>query len=53
MRLRSEMWDLIDHTTDRVLLIDLGPDEGRGRLSLEAWGKSLDDPAAHNGILVI
>jgi CRISPR-associated protein Cas2 len=53
MGLRSEMWELIDHATDRVLLIDLGPDEGRGRLALESWGIPLDDPAAHNGILII
>jgi CRISPR-associated protein Cas2 len=53
MRLRSEMWELINHATDRVLLIDLGPDEGRGRSALESWGKPLDDPAAHNGILIV
>ena len=52
-RLRTDLWDLIDHSTDRVLLIDLGPDEGRGKSALESWGKPLDDPAAHDGILVI
>ena len=53
LRLRTEMWELIDHSSDRVLLIDLGPDEGRGRSAMESWGKPLEDPAAHNGILVI
>lgn len=53
LRLRAEMWELIDHSTDRVLLIDLGPDEGRGQSALESWGKPLDDPASHNGILIV
>ncbi len=53
LRLRAEMWELINHLTDRVLLVDLGPDDGRGRAAMESWGKPLDDPAAHDGILVI
>jgi CRISPR-associated protein Cas2 len=53
LRLRSEMWELIDHSTDRILLVDLGPDDGRGDTALESWGNALADPAAHDGILVI
>jgi CRISPR-associated protein Cas2 len=53
LRLRDEMWELIDHSTDRVLLVDLGPDEGRGGSALESWGMPLNDPAAHDGILVV
>lgn len=53
LRLRSEIWELINHATDRILLVDLGPDEGRGESALESWGMALNDPAAHNGILVI
>ena len=52
-RLRCEIWPLVDHSTDRILLIDLGPDDGRVATALESWGKPLDDPAAHDGILVI
>ena len=53
LRLRAELWDLIDHSTDRILLVDLGPDDGRGLTAVEAWGKSLEDPASHDGIIVI
>lgn len=53
LRLRAEIWELINHATDRILLVDLGPDEGRGQTTLESWGAALQDPAAHNGILVI
>lgn len=53
MRMRGELWELLDHATDRILVIDLGPDDGRGRAALEAWGKPLEDPARHDGILVV
>lgn len=53
LRLRTEAWELIHHAEDRVLLIDLGPDDGRGRSALEFWGKPLGDPAEHDGTLII
>lgn len=53
LRLRAEMWELIDHATDRFLIVDLGPDDGRGHFALEAWGCALQDPAAHDGILIV
>jgi CRISPR-associated protein Cas2 len=51
--LRGELWPLIDHSTDRILLVDLGPDEGRGKSALEMWGKALVDPANHDGVLIM
>jgi CRISPR-associated protein Cas2 len=53
LRLRSELWTMIDHATDRILIIDLGPDDGRGRQAMESWGKPLGDPAEHDGTIVI
>ncbi len=52
-RLRCEIWPLVDHANDRILLVNLGPDNGKAAAALESWGKPLDDPAAHDGILVI
>lgn len=52
-RMKTELWDLINHATDRILLINLGPEDGRGLSACESWGKPLDDPASHDGILVI
>jgi CRISPR-associated protein Cas2 len=49
LKLRAALWELIDHAEDRVVLIDLGPDDGRGRESVETWGKALEDPAAATG----
>lgn len=53
LRLREELWDLIDHSTDRVMLVDLGPDDGRGRAAIESWGKPLDDAAKGDGPLIV
>lgn len=52
-KLRTDLWELIDHSTDRLLLIDLGPEEGRGQLAVETWGQALQDPATHEGILIV
>ena len=53
VRMRTELWELIDHSTDRVLVVDLGPDDGRGKEALESWGKAMEDPAAHEGMLIV
>jgi CRISPR-associated protein Cas2 len=52
-RLRNELWPLMDHASDRVLLVNLGPDEGRAATAIEFWGDRLEDPAAHDGLLII
>ena len=53
LHLRSALWTLIDHSADRVLLIDLGPDDGRGRTAIESWGQPLEDPAGGDGPLIV
>ena len=53
MRMRAEVWDIINQSEDRVLLVDLGPDDGRGRTTVEEWGKALEDPANHDGPLIL
>lgn len=52
IRMRGELWELIDHSMDRILIIDLGPDDGRGGTAVEAWGRPLDDLARHDGTLI-
>jgi CRISPR-associated protein Cas2 len=39
-RCRHELGELIHHTEDQVLFIDLGPTEGRGDRVITALGKS-------------
>jgi CRISPR-associated protein Cas2 len=47
VRLRTELSDIIHHTEDQVLFVNLGPAEGRGDRVITALGKpyfSLDAP---------
>ena len=37
----SEMSAIIDHQEDQVMLIDIGPADGRGKQSIETVGKRL------------
>jgi len=53
LHMRSALWEILNHAEDRVLLIDLGPDDGRGRTALESWGLPLEDPAPTGGPLII
>ena len=53
LRMRSDLWPLIDHRADRLVLIDLGPEDGRGRHAIESWGQPLQDSAGHDVILII
>lgn len=39
VRLRAELAEIIHHTEDQVLFVDLGPAEGRGDRVITALGK--------------
>lgn len=44
---RSQLSDIIHHTQDQILFINLGPSEGRGERVIEALGQpyaSVDSP---------
>jgi CRISPR-associated protein Cas2 len=43
---------VINHWEDQVMLIDIGPAEGRGRESIEAIGRALD-PERNERITII
>jgi CRISPR-associated protein Cas2 len=47
VRLRAQLSDIIDHSGDQVLFVNLGPAEGRGDRVITALGKpytALDGP---------
>jgi CRISPR-associated protein Cas2 len=39
--LMAELSELIDHREDQVMLIDIGPAQGRGRQSIETIGRAM------------
>lgn len=53
LKMRAELWEVLNQAEDRLLLIDLGPDDGRGKTSIESWGLPLDDPAPSGGPLIV
>ncbi len=53
LKMRAEVWNIINQGEDRVLLVDLGPEEGRGQTVVEEWGKALVDPAKSDGPLIL
>ena len=53
VRLRTELWELLNLGEDRVLLVDLGPAGGRTADAMEVWGKPLDDPATSDGPQIV
>lgn len=53
LRLRSDLWGLMDHAADRIMLVDLGPEDGRGKNAIECWGNPLNDPVKSDDILIV
>ena len=50
--LRSDLWELIDLATDRVLIVDLGPQNGRGS-EMEIWGRPYEETLFTGGPHII
>ena len=53
LTLRTELWDILKHDEDRLLLIDLGPADGTGTEKWETWGCPLVDIASFDGPQVV
>lgn len=53
LTLKTELWELLNLSEDRLLILDLGPAEGRGLEAWETWGKPLVDLAEFNGPQII
>lgn len=53
LQLRSELWAILKHDEDRLLLIDLGPVDGLGAERWETWGCAMTDPAHFDGPQII
>jgi CRISPR-associated protein Cas2 len=45
VELRTRLATLINHEDDQVLFVDIGPEEGRGSMSIAAIGRAYNAPA--------
>lgn len=51
--LKHELWDILNLAEDRLVIVDLGPQDGRGELALDIWGKAIEDiPEANQPLIV-
>ena len=44
--LMADLWPFINEKEDRVILVDVGPQDGRGKLAVESWGRPIEEPPA-------
>jgi CRISPR-associated protein Cas2 len=44
-RLKDQVWPLMKQNEDRVMIVNLGPSDGRGDACIECWGKPLTEVA--------
>jgi CRISPR-associated protein Cas2 len=50
--LKDLLWPVLNLVEDRVMIVDLGPIEGRGDECIEFWGNPLVVPAARSATIV-
>lgn len=50
--LRNKIWEFIRLDQDRILLADLGPENGRAAEALELWGQALEKPFSSSEPLI-
>ena len=46
------LWDILNWSHDRVMLIDLGPSGGRGDACIEYWGDPRLEPPRRGAVVV-
>ena len=53
IQLQTELWEILNLKDDRLVIVDVGPQEGRGELSIDIWGKPLEDPGEPAGAVIV
>jgi CRISPR-associated protein Cas2 len=53
VKLQTALWDVLNLKDDRIVIVDLGPRDGRATLAIEAWGKPLEEPAAESKAIIV
>ncbi|QGJ70645.1 CRISPR-associated endoribonuclease Cas2 [Planctomycetales bacterium 10988] len=50
--MRQMLWEILNFAEDRVMIVDLGPTEGRGNQCLEMWGEPRTEPTTRRAVVV-
>lgn len=52
--MQAALWEVLNLKDDRVVILDLGPQEGRAKLAIETWGKPLEEsPPTPGGAIIL
>src|SRR5262245_52368927 len=51
-KLKETLWPILNLSEDRVMIVDLGPAEGRGNECVEFWGAPRAEPADRTAAIV-
>lgn len=51
-RLKDLLWPVLNLAEDRVMIVDLGPIEGRGDQCIEFWGEPCVTPTTRTATIV-
>jgi len=50
--LKGTLWPLLNLAEDRVMIVNLGPTDGRGDECIEYWGSPRVTPANHSATII-
>ena len=51
-KLKEKLWPILNLAEDRVMIVDLGPAEGRGDECVEFWGAPRVEPTVRTATIV-
>lgn len=51
-RLKTTLWEILNFGQDRVMIVDLGPTDGRGAECIEYWGEPLVMPSTRTAVII-
>ncbi len=51
--LQTRLWDILNLSQDRLVVLDLGPMTGRSHLAIETWGRPLDEPTQTGDAIIV
>ena len=53
MKLQTVLWEVLNLNEDRIVILDLGPQEGRATLAIETWGRPLEETPPPNTAMIV
>lgn len=52
LTLKQELWEILDFSEDRIMIVDIGPAGGRGDQCIEFWGEPRSTADLRNAVIL-